>query len=299
VDLDTASASSPARIGIAVAAFSAAIFGFGTTFARLAYDGGANPLTVVLLRLAAFVIVVSIVLLLLGRQGRLSRQGFLASLWMAATLGMVSLGYQGAVAFIPVSLAALLFYTFPLLVGVMAVAAGRDRLTGRKALALVLAFLGLALALGPAFTSLDWRGIALAIIAALGMSLTLTFGGAAMRDEDAIAMGIYTNLWMLIALSLLAAATGGVMLPATPLGAVGALGACASYVVAYLCWYFALTLVKPVRLAALFNIEPVVTLLAASLILGERLSGQQLIGAAFVLLSVLGVTRATAGPQKT
>jgi drug/metabolite transporter (DMT)-like permease len=227
---------------------------------------------------------------LLGRTARLRRKPLLATFWMAGTLAMVSFGYQGSVAFIPVSLAALIFYTFPLLVGLIAVAAGRDRMTLRKAIALPVAFLGLALTLGPGFSSLDWRGVALALVAALGMCLTLTFGGEATRDEDALVMAVYTNVWMLGALGLLTLAAGGVPLPHTPLGALGIAGLCLTYVVAYSSWYLALSRVSPVRLAALFNIEPLVTLFAAWLVLGERLSAVQLIGAGLVFASIVAVS---------
>ena len=47
---------------------------------------------------------------------------------------------------------------------------------------------------------------------------------------------------------------------------------------------------KPVRLAVLFNIEPLVTLAVAWLLLGERLSAVQFIGAALVLASILSVS---------
>ena len=273
-----------ASLGVGLAAFSAATFGFGTTFALLAYQGGSNPITVVLLRTAAFVVVVGLVLMSLGRLGRLSRRAVIGTLWMAATLAMVSLGYQGSVAFIPVSLAALIFYSFPLLVGLFAVIAGRDRMTAGKAAALLAAFLGLALALGPEFGALDWRGIALALLAAIGMSLTMTFGGEATRNEDALLMSVYTNVWMLIALAVFAMAAGSFALPITRLGVIGAVGLCTTYVVAYVCWYLALSLVRPVRLAALFNIEPLVTLFVAWLVLGEQLSAGQLTGAAWCSL---------------
>lgn len=279
-----------AGLGLGLAAFSAATFGFGTTFALLAYQGGSNPVTVVLLRTAAFVVVVGLILVSLGRLGKLSRRALVGTLWMAVTLAMVSLGYQGSVAFIPVSLAALIFYSFPLLVGLFAVIAGRDRMTAIKAAALLAAFLGLALALGPEFGVLDWRGIALALLAAVGMGLTMTFGGDATRNEDALLMAVYTNVWMLIALAVFAAAAGSVALPVTNLGVVGAVGLCATYVVAYVCWYLALSLVRPVRLAALFNIEPLVTLFVAWLVLGERLSAVQLTGAALVLASILSIS---------
>lgn len=285
-----------AGLGVALTAFSAATFGFGTTFAFLAYEGGSNPLTVVLIRTAAFVVVVGLILASLGRLGRLSRRGLIGTLWMALTLAMVSLGYQGSVAFIPVSLAALIFYTYPLLVGLFAMTAGRDRMTAGKAAALLAAFFGLALALGPEFGVLDWRGIALSLLAAVGMGLTMTFGGEAMRDQDSLLMSVYTNVWMLIVLGILAAA-GGFALPVTRLGVAGLVGVAVTYVIAYVCWYLALSVVRPVRLAALFNIEPLVTLFVAWLALGERLSALQLVGAALVLASVLSMSVSKPGDE--
>jgi drug/metabolite transporter (DMT)-like permease len=285
-----------AGAGVALTAFSAATFGFGTTFAFLAYEGGSNPLTVVLLRTVAFVVVVVLILASLGRLGQLSRRGLIGTLWMAVTLAMVSLGYQGSVAFIPVSLAALIFYTYPLLVGLFAMAAGRDRMTAGKAAALLAAFFGLALALGPEFGVLDWRGIALSLLAAVGMGLTMTFGGEAMREQDSLLMSVYTNVWMLIALGILAAA-GGFALPVTGLGIAGLVGVAVTYVIAYVCWYLALSVVRPVRLAALFNIEPLVTLFVAWLALGERLSPLQLVGAALVLASILSMSLTKPGEE--
>src|SRR5262245_3810849 len=98
-------------LGVALGAFSAATFAFGTTFALLAYRGGSNPLTIVLVRITVFVLVVGASRVFAGRVMRLSRPALLATGWMAGTLAMVSLGYQGSVAFIPVNLAALIFYT--------------------------------------------------------------------------------------------------------------------------------------------------------------------------------------------
>jgi drug/metabolite transporter (DMT)-like permease len=285
--------------GMALAALSAATFGVGTTLARLAYDGGSTPFTVVLLRTAAFVLLVGAPLALIGRDLRINRRTLLATLWMAVTLGVVALGYQGSVAFIPVSLAALVFYSFPLLVALIAAAAGRDRLTMRSGGALVTAFAGLALTLGPGLASLDWRGIALAIMAALGMALTLSFGGEATRAKDPMVMSVYTNVWMLLAFGLLALTGGGLSPPRTAIGLSAATGVCLSYVIAYVCWYTALGLVRPVRLAALFNIEPVVTLFVAWLVLGERLSAVQLAGAALVLASVAAATLRPSGGRRS
>jgi drug/metabolite transporter (DMT)-like permease len=210
---------------------------------------------------------------------------------------MVSLGYQGSVAFIPVGLAALIFYSFPLLVGIIAAISGRDRLTTTKTAALIVAFLGLGLCLGPDFATIDWRGIACASAAALAMSVTIAFGGEAMRGEDVLTMNFYTNLWMLIGLGGFVLVAGGFELPASRLGALGAAGVCIAYVFGYVAWFAASRLVPPVRLAAIFNIEPLATLIIAWLVLGEHLALLQIVGAALVLGSIIVVTRPGAPPR--
>jgi drug/metabolite transporter (DMT)-like permease len=283
-------ANSKTWLGSALILCAAVSFGVITTMGRLAYEGGSNPLTVVLLRHCTFVAIVGALLMLLRRSLRLTRGAVIASLWMALTLAMMSLGYLGSVAFIPVNLAALIFYSFPLLVGVIAVMAGHERMTIVKSAALLAAFVGLALALGPGLDSLDLRGIACALTAALGMGITVSFCGAAMRGQDTLVMTFYTNLWLLIALAIHMTASGKFMLPATALGGIGAAGVCLCYVVAFLSWFLAARLISPVRLAALLNIEPLVTIFAAWLLLGERLAPLQLFGACFVLGSVIAVS---------
>jgi drug/metabolite transporter (DMT)-like permease len=276
--------------GTALTAFSAVTFGLGTTFARIAYEAGSNPPTAILLRVVVFIAVIGVLIAVMRRPMQLSAPAFLHTLWMSATLMMVSLGYMGSVNFIPVTLAAVLFYTFPLLVGLLAAATGRERMTIIKAAALAVAFLGLTLALGGSFGALDWRGIALAMTGALGMALTVTYGGDAMRGQDLLAMNFYTNLWMLIGLVLVLAIAGGFALPGSTGGGWALAGVCASYLFAFVSWFLAMRLVEPVRVASLFNIEPVATIVFAWAMLDERLTPVQLCGAALVIASIVAVT---------
>jgi drug/metabolite transporter (DMT)-like permease len=97
-------------------------------------------------------------------------------------------GYMASIAYIPVSLAALLFFTFPLLVGVFAAIAGQERMTILKTVALVVAFAGLALALGPSWASLDWRGVALALTASVVGALAYLFLTPVFRQYDLMAV---------------------------------------------------------------------------------------------------------------
>lgn len=261
-----------------------------TTQSRLAYDGGSNTLTVALVRAAAFALLFGAVLFFRPQRAQLAFSGLIATLWMGALLLVMSAGYLGAIAYIPVGLAALIFYTFPFYVAILASLSGREPMTRIKAAALVVAFAGLVLALGPSFDDLNWRGVACALAAALGMGITVTFGGAVLRRNDALVVNICSNAWMALALGAYMATAGGFALPTTGMGWVGIVGATLCYLVAFTAWFLSLRLVDPIRVAILFNIEPVVTITAAWLVLGERLGPLQLLGGLLVIAAISAMT---------
>ncbi|MBX6320439.1 MAG: DMT family transporter [Rhodospirillaceae bacterium] len=276
-------------LGTLVIVFSAACFGMVGTMARLAYDGGSNPLTIALLRALAVVAVGGSAVLALRRRFGLPRPALRASLWLAAGTLTVACGFLGSVAFIPVSLSALILYTYPLIVGVLASLSGRESLTAAKAFVLLAAFAGLALALGPTFGALDTRGLGLAALAAIGNAGVVVFAGRALQGRDSLVMNVYTNLWSGLALGLFLFLAGGFALPATSTGWLGAGGTAAFYVGAFLGWFVALRLSSPVRMAVLYNLDAVVNILAGVLILGERLTPLQIAGMLVVLACLVAV----------
>ena len=161
-----------------------------TTFASLAYQGGATPMLLVWSRFTALALTLAVILRLGGISFRLPQRNFRATFWIAICLMMMSVGYLSSVAYIKVSLAVILLYTYPLMVAVFAALSGRERLNPLKALLLLTAFIGLVIALGrdlglsidaggiafdPGLISLDWRGAALALIAALGVAGFITW----------------------------------------------------------------------------------------------------------------------------
>jgi drug/metabolite transporter (DMT)-like permease len=284
-------------VGSGVVILGATTFGLVTTQSRLAYDVGSNTLTVVLVRATTFALLFGGCLLLRNRPARLTFSGFIATLWMAALLMVMSAGYLGAVAYIPVSLAALIFYTFPFYVAILASLTGREPMTRTKAAALVVAFAGLVLALGPSFDELNWRGIACGLAGALAMGITVTFGGPVMRRHDPLVVNVCTNAWMALGLGAYMAIAGGLALPTAGVGWFGIGGATLCYLVAYTAWFLSLRLVDPIRVAILFNIEPVVTITAAWIVLRERLGPIQLLGGVLVIAAVVAMT--VLGAQRT
>ncbi|MBK6298918.1 MAG: DMT family transporter [Sphingomonadales bacterium] len=97
-----------------------------------------------------------------------------------ATL-FVSIGYLASVQFIKVGLAVIIFYFFPVLIMICApLVEGRNPGLLRILIA-VIAFAGLAVAIGPDLESLDIRGILLAAAATCGAALQFFSGRSISR----------------------------------------------------------------------------------------------------------------------
>lgn len=274
---------------------SAAAFGAMPVFGTLAYADGATVGTLLSARflLAALV---SWALLLATRAGvadlrALDRRDAALALALGACgyAGQAG-GYFSALARIDASLLSLLVFTYPAIVAVAAVCLGRERLDGRRALALAFGSGGLVLVLAGAGTgALDPVGTALGIATALLYSAYVL---GSERVAGRLAPRVLAALVCTGAGAMLtvAAALLGELRP----GAVGIAGwgwlaclAVVSTVLAVALFLGGLRRVGPTTAAILSTVEPLVTVVLAFLVFGEVLGPLQVLGGALMLGGVL------------
>jgi drug/metabolite transporter (DMT)-like permease len=293
---------SPAQILRGRLAGLVAATGFGalTTLARIAYDDGANPASMIMARYLLALLVMVAVVAYRRSSIAIGRGDVLPLIVTATALFGMTACYLFSVLFIPVSLAALLFYTFPLIVAVASPLLGGGALSRLKGLAFLAAFAGLALALGPRLDNLDPRGVALALGAAVSTAIYLIACRrlVARRGADFVAFHIQWTGALLAALLLLW--PQGLALPQTNTAVVAFAAACLLYPAATLAVFLAVRLTGPADTAMALNLEPVVSILAAILLLGERLSPVQWAGVALVATAIFLAARekAAARPAK-
>jgi drug/metabolite transporter (DMT)-like permease len=271
-------------IAVVVATLS---YGSITAFSRLAYDDGATPITIIAIRNAIFVLGFGAWLIFARGGFALPRRAWYASLLLGLLMALWGYGYMSSVAYIPVSLAALLYFTFPMLVGVIAAVTGQERMTLLRALALLIAFAGLALALGPAWDGLDWRGVALVMMGSVACAIAHVFIAPIFRDYDVVAINFLAHFWMVIGFAIYGIAMHEFVMPRSTEGQFIVMAVVLFYILAYTLWSVAIRWIGPVRTAGMMNLEPVVSVAAAALILGERLEPVQLAGCALVLLALM------------
>jgi drug/metabolite transporter (DMT)-like permease len=273
---------------------SGAAFGAMAVFGKLAYGEGATVGTLLAVRFA-LAAALFWALVLAGGAAREVRA--LGRRNLAAGLGLGAFGYAlqsgcyfAALQRIDASLLSLLLYTFPAMVAAAAIALGRERLDARRLTALALALGGLVLVVAGAGTgALDPLGAALAIAAALVYTtyIIVSDGIVGRMRPQVLAALVCTGA--AVSLTLGSAVLGELRPGAVTMGGWGWLASLTvvSTVGAIVLFFAGLRRVGPTTASILATVEPLVTVVLAFLVFGERLGAVQLAGGGLVLSAVL------------
>ncbi len=283
------------RRGILLALASAVAFGGITPLAALAYDDGTTALAVLLLRSVFGVVVFAIAALLLGLRLGVSWKAWLALLPVSLSWLIGSLGYLGAVHYLPVGLAAILFFTFPVIVAIGSWVIERRQPRTVEVLLVLFAFAGLLLAIGPSFTGLHPFGLLLAMIGATGAAGIFLTGRYALARTNQLVALVHVNTINALGALVLGLAFSALTFPQGEFPLAGGwptlIAATVLFGFAVFFQFGAIRNAGPARAAMYFNLEPVVTLTIAMLLLGERLSPLQLLGGAMVIAALVLFSR--------
>src|SRR5262245_58082798 len=146
-------------VGTTLALTAAVAFAVSNMSAKVAFDGGSNPLTLAAIRFILPTVVLVVWLRLGGNSLWLSKRDG----WIAVGLGAVTAIYSwallSAIGAIPLSLAILIFYLFPLVATVIVGVCGWEKINWTTIAAIVVAVVGLALALDPRVENYNVPGI--------------------------------------------------------------------------------------------------------------------------------------------
>jgi drug/metabolite transporter (DMT)-like permease len=156
---------------------------------------------------------------------------------------------------------------------------------------IIIAFIGLTLALEiQSVATLNWRGITFAFLAAIGCASLVSIGSHTMRTADPQAVNFHCLAGGTVLFVVFLLITGG---PANFVTQSGWLKLCVSSLtlgVGYVTFFAGLEIIGPFKTSMLMNIEPVLTVILAAILLGERLSPVQLLGAGLVIAGIILIT---------
>lgn len=271
--------------GMVFALVTACGLGAITTQAKFFYADGGNALTLMLTRFLASTLVFG--LLLMIRRDSLKVDSTLRPPLVA--LGFIWSGamicYLVAVESISVSLAVLILYFYPLLVLAYSIFKRLLPVSLPLISLFIGAFIGLYMALSGGELKVDVNGILFAMLASCGAAFTFVCGARVASSMSPLLMTFWINAIGL--LMILPMMMDKFVLPDTRLGLITLGTATLCYLIAILSQFQALARLSAARAALLLNLEPVVSILLAYLVLDETLSITQAGGVVLVLSIII------------
>lgn len=155
--------------------------------------------------------------------------------------------------------------------------------------ALVVAFVGLILALDVRGGHLNIEGVSLAFIAALGLTAVVLLNNRMVGASDPHPVTFHMMVSMTIVSVIVAMLSGGYALPDSGTGWFHLTLGTSLYAAAIVTIFIAFALAGTVATSLTMNVEPVSSVVLGSLILGQGLTAWQIVGVALVIAAVLSV----------
>lgn len=227
----------------------------------------------------------------------LQRRERVISLALGVPIFIMGVGYLGATQYIPVSLAVLIFYTCPFFVAVIARFTENEPITITRLAAIIIAFIGIAFAMNvPPTAAFKLVGVVFALMAAIGFAGFVTISSLMLKTTDRQAIllnGLAAGTFLFVLFFVL---TNGLEITGTGSGWLKVSGSGALVAFAYLAFFSGIKMIGPVKASMIMNIEPVLTIVLAAILLGERLSHIQSFGAVLVIGAIVFITASPRNP---
>lgn len=280
--------------GAAFTALAAVIFGFTPILARMAYDGGANGVTVTFLRAALSLPILYGILRIRGVSVRVSG----IELRNVCLLGVVgssatTLCLYGAYSYISVGMATTIHFIYPTITTLCCILFFKERLNAFKLAAMLLTTIGVGCFLERGAGAGAAVGVALAVVS----GFTYAFYIVGVDKTGTKNMYYFKLSFYLCVFTALSAGTFGLATGSLALGAMTPAAWGYSFLVSVFVSVGALALfqlgvryVGASTAGVLSTLEPITSVILGVLILREELSWAKLVGCIIIILGILMIT---------
>lgn len=273
--------------GLLVLGFTVS-FALTNSLAGLAYTDGIDPLTVATVRITFPALVLAIMLRATGARFSLPKR----DAYVAVALGVVTAIYTftllTAIDILSVSLAVLIFFTFPLFTSLIVVVVGWEKLTKATIIAALVAFGGLAMVLGLDTNGVSASGVIYGLIAGFGLAVVSTVSSRVIRSGDSRPVTLYMVTTAAVIFIAFSVARGSFIMPQSASGWVGLVGSSVFYATGVIGFFVAISMIGPAKTTLYSYVEPLFTMVAAYFFLSELLQPLQIVGALVVVGALTG-----------
>ena len=305
----------PRLLGSILVVLGATFSGVLGPLARLLYDAGMTPFAFVVWR--GVIAGAALWLLVLWRRrrpgyrvviGSLPRRVRIALVVFAAANIVLNTSLFVAFDRIPIAIALLTFYTYPVLLALYGRITGTESLGVAKVAALAIALAGLALVVSAQFDpavdlDIDPFGLAMGVVASVTAAVWVGAGRAcaSVPAEQAMGLALVCTVAVVGAMALIAGQDAALRYPLEHADGLvlvvftGLLSGAGAAVI----FTIGMRMISRVRSGILGLVEPSAGVVAAAVILGELLTPIQVLGGALVLAAAVLIQRASDDPAPT
>jgi drug/metabolite transporter (DMT)-like permease len=254
-------------------------------FALYAYADGINTGTLLFYRFGLASLLL-FVMLLLSKNRYWPNRSQVGALFLLGGVfyALQSTCYFVSVRYISPGLAALILYTYPVFVAILAVPFNGEKLTSRVIVSLVVSLLGVTLILGSVGSTINPIGLGLALAAAVVYSLYIVIGNRLTGQLPALVTTAFVTLFASLSFLVTGVVTGSLnlKLPTSAWPEVSGLILIAT-VFAIMAFFSGMERVGSTQAAILSTTEPLATAILSALVLHQLLTPFQAVGGVAVL----------------
>jgi len=260
--------------------------------ARIAFDHGASVATAVSVRATFTALLLLVMMRLQGVRIAIPRELRGRTLLAGVLIATQSYALYSAVAIIPPALALLVFQTSPMLYVLLTWALGKETPRWSAIPPMILALVGLALALDVRAAGNMAVGVAWAFASGLSMTVVYYLNANALKSLDGRLRTFAMTAVTAVLVVVVATAAGAQALPRDGLGWGGLALLAVFYCIAMMSLFYVLPRV-PSTVTGALNFEPIALLVLAWPILGHTVTAVQLVGAVMTVGAIawLGVSK--------
>jgi len=258
-------------------------------FIKVAFAAGANIVTII----SARFLLAALFLLVVLRRRNISLGLPLKRTLQLCLMGLVGYGgmsilFANSLHYLPASLTAMLLYTYPALVALLSFMVGDEPFNGGKLLALVVCLAGLFMVLGISSANAPLIGVLSILGAAVIYSVYIVVGSRLLKSVDPFLATMYICASTGVAALIYGMADNSLLLTLPTKGWMAILGISVfPTIIGISCFFLGLELIGATNAAIICTVEPFVTVILSTFLLGETITYPQIAGGALIILGVV------------
>ncbi|WP_003545394.1 DMT family transporter [Desulfotomaculum nigrificans] len=276
-------------IGILLVIISTISLSTEAVAAKISYQGGATVITALTIRYLLATLLFGAILIITKTSIKLPLKQTLTVLALAiGGQATIALALFNSFKYIPAAIAILLLYVYPTITSILSFFILKEPLHRRKWLALILTLTGCVIILGQPIENLQPLGVVLALLAALLNALFLVLSSKLLDQVSVPVFNTYITGTCAVVFLVLGYTMGELQFHLTAKSWAALLVlAVVTTVIAMGTLFKGVTIIGPSRAAIISTLEPAFTGLLGWLLLGETLTGWQVVGGIIILCGVL------------